>query len=68
MKLTKPFKCVPAGEIYPVDLEVGDECPPEHVASAAELGAVDEGEAKAFLDAKASAAARAAAKAAKAKG
>lgn len=43
MKLIKPFKGVPAGEIYPVEYEPGDECPPELEAGARELGALDEG-------------------------
>lgn len=29
MKFTKPFLGVPNGEIYPVQYQVGDECPPE---------------------------------------
>lgn len=41
MKLTKPFRGVPAGEIYPVQYEPGDECPPELQAAAKALGALD---------------------------
>ena len=29
MKFIKPFRGVPNGRIYPVQFEVGDECPPE---------------------------------------
>ncbi|WP_257624521.1 HeH/LEM domain-containing protein [Variovorax boronicumulans] len=63
MKLTKPFKGVPDGEIYPVEYQPGDECPKELEAGALSLGALgdDEGggaptsktvaEIKALLDA-----------------
>lgn len=40
MKFDKPFKGVPDGAIYPVDYEPGDECPPELLDAAKELGAV----------------------------
>lgn len=40
MKFTKPFRGVPDGEIYPVDYEVGAECPPELEAGAKSLGAI----------------------------
>ena len=39
MKLTKPFRGVPDGEIYPVQYQAGDECPPELEAAAIALGA-----------------------------
>ncbi|QOY96339.1 hypothetical protein IM543_11255 [Massilia sp. UMI-21] len=41
MKLTKPFLGVPDGEIYPVQYEAGDECPPELETAAIALGAAD---------------------------
>lgn len=44
MQFTKPFQGVPAGEIYPVQYEPGDECPPELESAAAELGAFDDPE------------------------
>lgn len=40
MKLTKAFRGVPSGKIYPVQYEVGDECPPELEAAATEQGAL----------------------------
>jgi hypothetical protein len=43
MKFSKPFRGVPDGEIYPVDYEPGQECPPELEASAIALEAVDAG-------------------------
>lgn len=39
--VTRPFEGVRAGEIYPVVIEVGDECPPELLAAAIALGCVD---------------------------
>ena len=39
MQLVKPFLGVPDGEIYPVQYQSGDECPPELEAAATELGA-----------------------------
>lgn len=49
MKLAKPFLGVPNGEIYPVQYDAGDECPPELEAAAIALGAAevegDDGEA-----------------------
>lgn len=42
MQFTKPFRGVPDGQIYPVDYEPGDECPPELEASATALGAFEE--------------------------
>jgi len=42
MQLVKPFLGVPDGEIYPVQYQPGDECPPELEAAAAELGAFDD--------------------------
>jgi hypothetical protein len=41
MKLTKDFYCVPKGEIYPVVMKAGQECPPEYEAAARETGALD---------------------------
>lgn len=40
-KLTKSFSGVPDGEIYPIAYSAGDECPPELVAAATELGALE---------------------------
>lgn len=40
MKFTKPFYGVPDGQIYPVNYEIGDECPPELMQAATELGAI----------------------------
>jgi len=50
MQLTKPFQGVPNGEIYPVNYQPGDECPPELESAATDLGAFggpDEGDASA---------------------
>jgi hypothetical protein len=41
MKFEKPFFGVPDGEIYPVQYQAGDECPPELEASATALGAFE---------------------------
>jgi hypothetical protein len=41
MQFSKPFRGVPNGEIYPVDYEPGQECPPELEASAIALEAID---------------------------
>jgi hypothetical protein len=38
---SKSFSGVPAGEIYPVDYQPGDACPPELEAAATELGALE---------------------------
>ncbi len=38
---TKPFRGVKAGEIYPTDFNVGDECPAELAAGAKSVGAID---------------------------
>lgn len=47
-KLTKPFRGVPNGEIYPVEYHAGDECPPELEAGAIALDALEKpGKAKA---------------------
>lgn len=46
MKLTKRLRGVRAGEIYPVWLETGDECPPELQAAAAATGALEQPETK----------------------
>ena len=40
MKLIKPFTCVPPGEIYPVELPKGAECPPDAEVAAREAGAL----------------------------
>lgn len=40
MKFTKPFQGVPDGQIYPVQYQAGDECPPELLASATALEAI----------------------------
>ena len=40
MIFEKPFKGVPDGEIYPVEYEPGDECPPELLDAAKAAGAV----------------------------
>lgn len=40
MKFKELFKGVPDGEIYPVEFQPGDECPPELLDAAKELGAV----------------------------
>lgn len=42
MKFSKAFRGVPAGEIYPVDFKVGDECPAELEAAAAAVGALEQ--------------------------
>jgi len=44
MQLVKPFLGVPDGEIYPVQYQPGDECPPELEAAATELGAFSDAE------------------------
>jgi hypothetical protein len=41
MKFTKPFMGVPNGRVYPEMFEAGEECPPELVEAAVELGAVE---------------------------
>lgn len=41
MKFIKPFRGVPAREIYPVEYQPGEECPEELLSAAVELGAVD---------------------------
>lgn len=40
-KLTKSFKGVPEGEIYPRAFEAGDDCPIELEAGAIACGALD---------------------------
>lgn len=42
MKLIKPFRGVPKGEIYPRQYQAGDDCPPELLATARELEAVEQ--------------------------
>jgi hypothetical protein len=39
MQLVKPFLGVPDGEIYPVQYQPGEECPPELESAATALGA-----------------------------
>ena len=39
-KLTKPFTGCKAGEVYPTDFEVGDDCPAELEKAAASVGAL----------------------------
>lgn len=41
MQFTKPFQGVPNGEIYPVNYQPGDECPPELESAATDLGAFE---------------------------
>lgn len=41
MKLTKPLRCVPPGEIYPRELPAGEECPAEFEESARLQGCLD---------------------------
>lgn len=41
MKFIKAFKGVPEGEIYPVEYEAGDECPPELESAAESVGALE---------------------------
>lgn len=41
MKVIKPFRGVPNGELYPVDYKPGDECPPELLDAAIHFGAVE---------------------------
>jgi hypothetical protein len=40
MKVTKAFIGVPDGEVYPRNYAPGDDCPPELLAAAVDLGAV----------------------------
>lgn len=42
-KITKPFRGVRSGDIYPTQFHVGDECPPELEAGARASGALAEG-------------------------
>jgi hypothetical protein len=42
MKFAKEFRGVPTGEIYPVEYQPGDTCPPELEAGAIALGALEE--------------------------
>lgn len=42
MKLTKDFYCVPPGEVYPVVMKAGEECPAEYEIAARESGALDQ--------------------------
>lgn len=41
MKFTKPFYGVTAGEIYPREFAVGDDCPPELEAAAKSVDAIE---------------------------
>lgn len=49
MIFEKPFTGVPNGEIYPINYKPGQDCPPELLDAAKELGAVagDDADAKA---------------------
>ena len=40
MKFSKAFTGVKAGDVYPTEFKAGDECPPELLDAAKELGAV----------------------------
>lgn len=42
MKFIKPFAGVKAGDIYPTEFAIGDECPAELEAAAIEVGAADD--------------------------
>lgn len=42
MQLAQPFLGVPDGEIYPIQYQPGDECPPELESAATALGAFDD--------------------------
>jgi len=44
MKFTKPFQGVPDGQIYPVQYQAGDQCPPELLASATALEVIEKNE------------------------
>jgi len=44
MQLVKAFLGVPDGEIYPVQYQPGDECPPELEVAATTLGAFGDAE------------------------
>lgn len=46
MKFKTTFRGVPAGEVYPVTYEPGDECPAELEKAALSLGAVEKPRAK----------------------
>lgn len=50
-KITKPFMGAShsSGEIYPREYKKGENCPPDLLASAIELGAVDKKEGEAAL-------------------
>lgn len=41
MKFIKIFQGVPDGEIYPVEYQPGEECPPELEAGATAVGAIE---------------------------
>jgi hypothetical protein len=64
-KLKSDLFGVKAGEIHPATIPAGEECPPELLEAALELGAVDEKEGKAALEKHMKAVGAAAAKAAK---
>ena len=42
MKFAKTFKGVPDGEIYPVEYQPGDECPPELESAARECEVLED--------------------------
>jgi hypothetical protein len=44
MKFTKVFRGVPDGDIYPVEYQPGDICPPELVHAASEVDALSAAE------------------------
>lgn len=46
MKATESFKAVKPGEIYPVEVKIGDDVPEELVETAKALGVVEDQKAK----------------------
>lgn len=63
-KFTKTFTGCTSTDVIPTDFAVGDECPDDLIAAAAEQGAIPKGkDAQAKVDAEAKAAAEVAAKA-----
>lgn len=42
MKFSKSFRYVREGEIYPVEFNKGDECPPDLIAAARAHGALEQ--------------------------
>ncbi|MCP8894292.1 hypothetical protein KYK29_05070 [Shinella daejeonensis] len=43
MKFTKPFRGARRGEAFPTDFKIGDDCPPELLAAARAIGAIEDG-------------------------